>query len=649
MITWDEGLLPEQRNAAMHIGSNAYLLAGPGTGKTLTLTRHICYLIDVKGVQPELICVLTFTRAAARELCQRVKTVVGHERMPKIFTLHSFALRQILRNSGRLTLVPQPLRIADDWEERNIILEDLKTLLGLGNINEARDLLNKLSADWQHLTVEKGEWEQRFANPAFLGAWREHREIYGYVLRAELVYQLKLALEQYDDFVLEGPPRYLLVDEYQDLNRCDLAVVKAIADTGAEIFAAGDDDQSIYGFRMAHPEGIRRFSRDYADACKLELEICKRCDQEILELGLFVACQDYARLRKPLRAEDGRQGAEIALLRFQNQFQEAQGIALLCRYLIYTHRVKPEQILILLRADRNGCFSSVIRQQLEQYVVPCNVATADTDPLNERTMRIVLSFLRLLENASDHLAWRTLLNQRDNRIGPGAINSVYQFARTQGLSFTEALINISNDPSLISERYGRLINAEVKAIKEILLELLTLLPSEEEDTSLIESLSRIINHLVNSPDERRIIQDHINKIIEMAEPNSIGDLLRAIQVSKEDIEQEIDEGKVNILTMHKAKGLTAEAVIIAAAEDEYLPGRAVGNMIGDERRLLYVSLTRAKHYLFITYCNSRTGQQRHTGRTSGNTRRSLTRFLQGAPITSQRGMEYILNLSERLP
>jgi len=81
----------------------------------------------------------------------------------------------------------------------------------------------------------------------------------------------------------------------------------------------------------------------------------------------------------------------------------------------------------------------------------------------------------------------------------------------------------------------------------------------------------------------------------------------------------------------------------------YLPGRAVGNMIGDERRLLYVSLTRAKHYLFITYCNSRTGQQRHTGRTSGNTRRSLTRFLQGAPITSQRGMEYILNLSERLP
>jgi DNA helicase-2/ATP-dependent DNA helicase PcrA len=148
--------------------------------------------------------------------------------MPRISTIHSFSLRQLLRNSRLITALPQPLRIADDWEERNIIIEDLKAMLGLARIEDIRHLFNLLSADWQTLTAEDDHWEDRFANPAFLGAWREHRECYGYVLRSELVYQLKRALEQYGDFQLETPLQYLLVDEYQDLNRCDLAVVAAI-------------------------------------------------------------------------------------------------------------------------------------------------------------------------------------------------------------------------------------------------------------------------------------------------------------------------------------------------------------------------------------------------------------------------------------
>ena len=133
-------------------------------------------------------------------------------------------------------------------------------------------------------------------------------------------------------------------------------------------------------------------------------------------------------------------------------------------------------------------------------------------------------------------------------------------------------------------------------------------------------------------------------IIQVAEPSSIEELVRAIEVSRQDIEQEVEEGTVNILTMHKAKGLTAEAVIIVAAEDEYLPGRAEGDAIGDERRLLYVSLTRAMHHLFITYCTNRTGQQRHTGRTSGRTARTLTRFLQDAPVGPHPGNPFVQQL-----
>lgn len=113
-MSWDEGLTPEQQNAAGHIGKHARLLAGPGTGKTLCLTRRICFLINEKDVKPEQICALTFTRAAAHELRRRVESEVGKERVPRISTLHSFALRQLLLNSARLASLPQPLRIADD-------------------------------------------------------------------------------------------------------------------------------------------------------------------------------------------------------------------------------------------------------------------------------------------------------------------------------------------------------------------------------------------------------------------------------------------------------------------------------------------------------------------------------------------------------
>jgi DNA helicase-2/ATP-dependent DNA helicase PcrA len=645
-MPWDDGLTPEQRNAAGYFGTHARLLAGPGTGKTRCLTRRVCFLIEDRNVESAQICALTFTRAAAHELRRRVESEVGPERVPRISTLHSFALRQLLRNSARLASLPQPLRIADDWEERHIILEDLKVLLNLKKVDEARRLLNELSADWQRLTADEADWDRRFPNPAFLGAWREHREIYGYVLRAELVYQLKRALEQYGDFQLEGPPNHLLIDEYQDLNRCDLAVVKGIADRGAEVYVAGDDDQSIYGFRMAHPEGIRRFQQDYRRAHELALEVCKRCDQEILDLGLFVARQDFRRIDKPLRAEHGRTGAEIAILRFQDQHEEAQGVAALCRHLIYDRRRQPDQILILLRSDRNGAFSSVLRQALDAQGVPVGVATEDTNPLNAPPGRQVLAFLRLLDNDTDHLAWRTLLKLRNNGVGPGAVDAVYDLARARTARFADALRMIRDDASS-GGRHGGRIKTEVEAIQAIVAELSALLPSGREGDGVInltQTIGQIVERLVGDEVQRQAIQRQFGLAIQAAEPRSIDDLVRALEVSREDIEQEIDEGKVNILTMHKAKGLTAEAVIIVAAEDEYLPGHAEGEAVDDERRLLYVSLTRARHHLFVTYCDRRTGAQRYTGRTSGQLRRSLTRFLRDAPIVPQRGTVYVQNL-----
>lgn len=645
-MAWDDDLLPDQRNAASHVGTHARLLAGPGTGKTLTLTRRVSYLVEEQGVEPSGILALTFTRAAAHELRQRIEIELGADRLPRVSTLHSFALRQLLRNATRITLLPQPLRIADDWEERRIILEDLKRLLALQRIDHARGLLNELSADWQSLTADEADWERRFPNPQFLGAWRQHRNIYGYVLRAELVYQLKRAMEQDPDFAVDGPPAHLLVDEYQDLNRCDLAVVKAIADRGVEVYCAGDDDQSIYGFRKAHPEGIRRFPVDYQPSEPLTLEICKRCDPAVLDLALFVARQDYERLEKPLHAEDGRTGGKVAVLRFPDQQEEAASVAKLCKCLVQQEGLEPHDILILLRSDRNGAFSSVLNDAITREELSTSVATAESDPLDQSPGRQVLALLRLLVNEDDHLAWRTLLELRENLLGEQAILALYQLGTSRGMSFTRAVQAVAADPSLI-QRHGARLKAEYESIHQIVDALRAAEPNDgvpRDQQKLLEAVGHVVHSVTTVAGEVSAITARFATTVETIQPESLEELVRALEISNESLEQEITEGKINILTMHRAKGLTAKAVVVLAVEDEYLPGRAQGDQLGDERRLLYVSLTRAKHYLLMTFCQRRTGQQQHTGRTSGTQRRTLTQFLQGAPVTPVSGVEYVRRL-----
>lgn len=657
-MAWDDDLTPEQREAASYSGGHGRLLAGPGTGKTRVLARRVLYLMEKQQADPNEILVLTFTRVAAYELRMRIGRALealGGDKTPRISTLHSFALRQLLRNVRFVPDLPQPLRIADDWEERSVIQEDLKALLELERVREVRDKLQLLSSDWQTLDADADDWDRRFPDPKFLGAWREHRTIYGYVLRAELVYRLKRTLEQYDDFGLEAPPKYVLLDEYQDLNRCDLAVVKAMSERGAKVYACGDDDQSIYGFRKAHPEGIRRFDKDYDGARLLSLSVCKRCDRSILELGLFVAEQDHRRIKKVIVPEEGRGPGTVGILRFQDQDDEARSIAMLCKILHDQCAYNYHDILVLLRSDRDGVFSLPLREALQAQGVPVAIATEDSNPFNSLSGRQFLALLRIGVNLSDHLAWRTLLQIRNNGIGPDTIGSIYEAARTSGKKFAETLFSPAEQPSL-ARRFGNRITQEVAVIRELVKELQCKVGSEDDSqgcrdgrdyNGIVKLVSGLAAKVIASETERGDILAHIRRIIEETGPCSLQDLVRCLEVSSEEHEQEIEEGKVNIMTMHKAKGLTAKAVLIAACEDESIPGKATGEALDDERRLLYVSLTRAMHYLFITYCCSRTGRQAYTGRTAGRTTRSLSQFLRDAAVEPVDGAAFVRDFRPR--
>lgn len=636
-MSWDSDLTPGQRQAASHRGSHARLLAGPGTGKTTTLTRRVLWLVTKESVPAGQILALTFTRAAASELRRKVKdnliTVSGGQ--PKVSTLHSFALRQLLRNASR-TRLPQPLRIADDYEERWIIVEELKGLVNQ-TVRKTEELLNELSADWQRLTADSTDWERRFPNPAFLGAWKEHREVYGYTLRSELVYQLKRALEE-QSLDLEGPPKYVLVDEYQDLNACDLAVIRSLASQESEIYCAGDDDQSIYGFRFANPDGIRRFPNDFQPGASLVLDLCQRCDSHILDYGLYVARQDLRRIEKVIKTKKGAGTGEVHVLRFRNQEEEAKSIAVLCSWLTNVRRVNPEEILILLRSDRNRQFSNPIRNAITQKGIPVATVSNPLEPLNQPLGREMLCLMRLINNRRDHLSWRTILSVRQNSIGSSTFSNLYELARREGVTFSEILQQVNNTPTLLTSR-GSAVATEVRDIENLLDQIRV--PGEGNLEAWVQNLA---DSIIKDKYQQTEIIALFQRIRKAGEVDTLEDLLRALNVSLGEAEQEKERGSVAIMTMHQAKGLSADAVIIAAAEDEYIPGRALGEAIDDERRLLYVSLTRARHYLYVSFCERRTGQQRHTGRNSGTPQRTFSRFLSGGPHPPKGGVDFMRNL-----
>lgn len=613
----------DQVVAIDHIGKHARLLAGPGTGKTKTLTRRVLSLVLLHSVEPESILLLTFTRLAARQLRKEIAAVLEPhgKSLPQISTLHSFALRQILFNSNRLDTLPRPIRIADDWEERFIIQEDLKKVLGLKKIDEVQILINQLSTDWETLRIDEVGWEQQFPNPAFLGAWRAHAQGYGETLRAELVYQLKKQLSQNRDFQLDREYKHVLVDEYQDLNACDLAIVAELAKHGSELFVAGDDDQSIYGFRFASPTGIRNFPQMYDNSEKLALEICFRCDKNILQAAEFVAALDPARLPKPTRPRDNAEDGVVMILGCKDQDHEAIAVAKAIEGII-AKGTRADEIAILLRSDHAGALSTPIINALKGLKVKVALV-ADSDIERNDDYRIVLSLLRLLVDERDSLAWRTLLQVSKNRLGDECIRSIWDLSQKNGVRFHSAMAAIESDQKIVP-KFGPKIGQFMETVKGKI-------TAYREKTEATEIVTSVVEDCISDEVLRAKVKQFLLDILEHQE-GGLPELLKSVSTSSEQIEQETKENAVNILTMHQAKGLTFDVCFVVGAEDEFIPGRNTGDKEGDERRLLYVSMTRARHKLYVTYCQKRTGRQMHLGSKSGTPNRTLTRFLRDSKV-----------------
>jgi superfamily I DNA/RNA helicase len=279
----------------------------------------------------------------------------------------------------------------------------------------------------------------------------------------------------------------------------------------------------------------------------------------------------------------------------------------------------------------------VLQEALVRQEVPA-AEHGEISPVETDEGRRVLAILRLLADPQDSLAWRTVL-QLHQGIGSGCLRAVRGFARRRSIRFSTALQAVAVNPQSVA-RVGKRI---ARAVSEYM----SLLKSLTKDGSALpEQIQRVVRAVV--PDEAKglAVADFLICIAEEAGAASLAELVSAFGASLDAAEQELAEGCVNILTMHKAKGLSADAVFIVGAEDEFIPGRNEGPREGDERRLLFVSMTRARHNLFITYCRARYGRQARLGRASGRSARCLTRFLRDAPIRAEDGTRHVVSLAQ---
>jgi DNA helicase-2/ATP-dependent DNA helicase PcrA len=640
------------------------LLAGPGTGKTFVLVRRIQYLIEVEGVSPRDIAAITFTRAAAAEMRHRLEERLGAAgSRVRTSTLHSFALRELLRKGARQ--LPTPLRVAGDWEERWVVVEELARLLG----RQVRDMTNRrgtgaldrLADDWDTLRADGAGWEDGHPDAQFLATWRRHRAVYGYTLRSELVYQLLVELRSNPRF---EPPRIavIVVDEYQDLNRCELDTVSSLAARAeAEVFAAGDDDQSVYLFRNAVPVGIRAFVDEYSGADRLVLSECMRCGQDVVNLANWLISQEVGREPKQLRSVTPWP-ASIHLLRFPGQATEAAAVARMVTAEIEAGN-PAEEILVLAKSDASNRIAGAIQKTLAEAEIKLYMPRGSGGVSDQ--VNALLEYLNLAKGLRDEriddLALRSLLELEDNRIGGDRLWAVTSLALDRSLRFSDAIAEIETNP----EEFRRSRLGDIVRERDRILENAQAM-TQREDETLIEWVGRVAATLGLDADSRGLLDTLAHQIeAELADettadatethgtlgvaPSSdprqrdfLAELLAAMTRLGETLPTHLPD-HVTFTTMHGAKGLSADIVFVLQIEEEMIPGDATGIQLDEARRLLYVSLTRARKKLVIGACQQRTGPQRFAG-SKEVVNRSLSSFVRDYGLVAETVGDYLSHI-----
>jgi DNA helicase-2/ATP-dependent DNA helicase PcrA len=615
-----------QLAAATDPSPHVRVIAGPGTGKSQTVEQRVCWLLE-QGIAADRIVGVSFTRAASADLSARVGKAwraAGYEDGVQVGTLHSFALRA-LRAAGRLGAYPADPVVLQKWEVENVFDAEFAEAIGRAK-ERRRDIREDAEAFWQ--TGEHSPPQATPPDPPISEAERQtfrsfhgpRTQLYSCVLPGEIV---GLCVEHMAAGTLDVAAllnvEHLIVDEFQDLNPMDLRLVHMLAECGVSIFAAGDDDQSLYAFRYATPAGIERFTELRPDAGDHTLSHCFRCVPPVLDAAQTLIRRNASdgRIEKNLtsmyaKADPAVRGG-LGCWRFSYDRIEAAAIAESCSKLIRAG-IKAREIMILLASKRLG---SLLHQALDAAQVPY-APIREEDITDTPPGRAAYAMLAIVCEPDNYVAHRTVLGIRRG-VGVRTCHEIANAVIANQRNFRELFYDPVPD-GLLTPRQIKAVRAAAdicadltrwskdETIGERLDDLLTLVgairggdatAADEVGSFLAElpsdmTLQETLTYLgAGRDDDRRKVLDAY-----------------AIRTGSEIEIEELVPNRVSITTMHSAKGLSATVVFIPALEEEVLPGtkRALyPGQVLEAARMLYVSITRARVACIVSYAENRFG------------------------------------------
>ena len=606
----------EQFAAATHGEQPQLVLAGAGSGKTRAITYRIAWLVQEQGVEPETIAALTFTNKAAAEMRERVEVLLGLHPLPAfVGTFHRFALRllraycsrvelsrdfAILDSSDQLTLVKKALKAAGVSEE------NLKPQAVLGGISSAK---NRLMGPAEYERRADDFWSRQVAK-----VYQHYQALLRETGGVDFDDMIRLScelLEKNDSICrrVRERTRWLLVDEFQDTNFAQLALIRLVMGDSGRITAVGDEDQGIYRWRGAELENILRFERYFPGATIRKLERNYRSTQNILDAAGAVVARNEKRRGKNLWTEAGP-GEKLILYRARDEQEEARWIV---QTLVSSERLaKWQQMAILVRTNAQ---TRVLEEELLRRGLPYSLV-AGTRFYERAEIKDLLAYLRLLRRPEDPLSLGRVLNVPTRGIGKTTQDALERLATQSRKSAWEILgdermLDFAFSGRAVTALRGFRLLIESLRVEAERLPLPALLRMVLEETGYLKQL--------DPKDEednarRENIAELVNAAEQFTEENTFGsteDLLSAFldHVALVSDTDALGGAGIALMTLHAAKGLEFEVVALGGLEEGVLPHFNAKNDgddgIEEERRLLYVGMTRAKQRLLLSSCRRR--------------------------------------------
>ncbi|MBI3547236.1 MAG: UvrD-helicase domain-containing protein [Gammaproteobacteria bacterium] len=610
---------PQQKAAVQYINGPLLVLAGAGSGKTSVITRKIAWLIRDYGIEPRSIIAVTFTNKAAREMKSRVGDLLhkDHSKDLLISTFHTLGLK-ILRDHLADIGYRQGFSIYDGEDSQSLIAKLLRGQFS-GKNNPAEAVRQQISL-WKNNLIAPadaplsaaGNSTQDIAARVY-GEYERHMQAYNAMDLDDLILK-PVRLFQTNAAILNAwqqRTRYLLVDEYQDTNLCQYELIKLLAGTRAAFTIVGDDDQSIYAWRGAHPENLKHLQQDYPALKVIKLEQNYRSSARILKAANALIAHNPHIYEKSLWCERDY-GEPLRVLKARGEEHEAERIVAELLYHKFKNTTDFRDYAILFRENHQ---SRMLERVLRERRIPYFLS-GGTSFFDKTEIKDVMAYLRLLCNPGDDNAFLRVINTPRREIGAATLEQLSAHAGELGMSLLQASLD-----SGIEKRLAARQVAMLRAFTHWLTDMIDKAATEKPAKLLCDMLADLHyeDWLKDTCNDQKIAQRRMENVLELVgwiqrlarqeEEKSMHDMVARLTLAGI-LDKSSDDNsgdQVSLMTLHAAKGLEFPHVFIVGMEEGLLPHHQSQSDQGieEERRLAYVGMTRAQKTLTFSFVDRR--------------------------------------------